>query len=460
MKVFMIARAAVQPLTVLAITILNRGAGYMRDVLMTAALGTSSASQVFVYAFRVFGIVRALTSEGAIPAVVVDRMIKAGKGRQWNHARSFAVSEWGEWWIFLLSFSLLIAFANPFLMQFLIPPPIYASLENDIIPFSALLGIGLALNTVGAFYPSIFQAQGRFIFHSLLYSIINIGFILLFVLLWALDINKSVTVSMLISVAFIGTGVVQIVVASVLLKMPLGHLVWPLKTLVGVRVASTRFLSTLRAMTPIAMFNATSPLAAVLATAVLVRGGLNITQFFVAERLVQLLPGTVGYAIGVVVLPMIARQYKNGSPSQGNDFAILIGSLSFFGILASTALLFFSEQAIEVLYQRFNFSSTDALRTADYLEAISISALPLLLEQALANRLFAFMNFRANRILFAGSAIACTSAWLSSEILADLAGIDAATEACAVFTFIVFCRVLLLLALNIGITRPRGDCAV
>lgn len=453
MKLLDKVRAALQPLTVLAITIFNRGAGYLRDMLMTAALGTTPASQVFVYAFRVFGIVRALTSEGAIPAVVVDRMVKAGHGRDWSAARSFTLAEWGTWWIFLFACTVAIAIANPFLMLSLIPADIYAFLQKDIWLFSILLGLGLALNSAGAIYPSIFQAQSRFFFHSALYSLINIGFIILFALVWVFDIADANTVSLLICLAFLGSGLVQIAVAALLVKQPLQHVLWPFGSLAEIPKAFMRFVYTLRQMGPIAMFNATSPLAAVLATAVLVRGKLNITQFFVAERLVQLLPGTLGYAIGVVVLPMIARQRKSDSKGAGNGFLILIGCLAFFGAIGSVGLYLFSAQAIAILYQRFNFSAADAAATAAYLQGISLSALPLLLEQALANRLFAFMHLRANHVLFVGSAIACVAAWLGSSLFARTVGIGVSAEACGVFVFIVSCRVALLLTLNIMVAR-------
>ena len=86
-------------MTVLLVTVFNRGTGYLRDILMTAALGASRASQIFVLAFRVFGVVRALTSESAIPTIVVDRYVNKYSRPRSIKDRSYVTKcmdmEWG-----------------------------------------------------------------------------------------------------------------------------------------------------------------------------------------------------------------------------------------------------------------------------------------------------------------------------------------------------------------------------
>ena len=78
--------------TVLIVTIFNRGTGYLRDLTMTAALGASPASQIFVFAFRIFGVVRALTSEAAIPASF-QRL-----GAEIADGPAFLKAEWDGLW--------------------------------------------------------------------------------------------------------------------------------------------------------------------------------------------------------------------------------------------------------------------------------------------------------------------------------------------------------------------------
>src|SRR5256886_5013814 len=93
-------------LIVLLVTIFNRGTGYLRDLLVTAALGASPTSQIFVFAFRVFGVVRALTADSSIPAIVVNRYIHQYSGSNAVDGRAFVNTEWGSWWLLCVIWAL------------------------------------------------------------------------------------------------------------------------------------------------------------------------------------------------------------------------------------------------------------------------------------------------------------------------------------------------------------------
>src|SRR4030081_1214815 len=102
-------------LIVLLVTIFNRGTGYLRDLLMTAALGASPASQIFVFVFRVFGVVRALAAESAIPTIVIDRYVRQYSKAKSVDGRAFLDSEWASWWILWVLWALILTLASPFL---------------------------------------------------------------------------------------------------------------------------------------------------------------------------------------------------------------------------------------------------------------------------------------------------------------------------------------------------------
>jgi putative peptidoglycan lipid II flippase len=442
--------------TVLIVTIFNRGTGYLRDLTMTAALGASPASQIFVFAFRIFGVVRALTSEAAIPAVVVDRYVRQRLGAEITDGPAFLKAEWGSWWLLWALWAVLLAVVNPFLMASMLPSNIYARLSfGFILFFSLLLGIGLSTTSVAAVYPSLFQAQNRFFAHSALASLQNIVFIGIFVIVLLLRIDDLQLLSLQVAVALVIAGSLQIMISCLMIGHPVAAVIWPFGFPRPRRFHLRLAFDTLTKMVPISMFNVTSPLAAILATLILVRDDLNITYFFVAERLVQLVPGTVGYAVGIVVLPLTARARHNKA-SDLFQTVILISILLASGGSIAVFLHQFSGSIINILYQHLNFTEGDALTTSVYVSSIAISVLPLIVEPMLTNRLFAQMRTSANVVLLTGSMLICIAAWLLRERLGALLGGSHGSEACAVFVFIIAARVVLLMILNIAVSGNLG----
>jgi putative peptidoglycan lipid II flippase len=446
-------------LIVLLVTIFNRGTGYLRDLLMTAALGASPASQIFVFAFRVFGVVRALAAESAIPTIVIDRYVRQYSGANAVDGRAFLDTEWGSWWLLWALWALILSLANPFLMAFLLPSDIYTALSGGfILLFSVIFGISLSTTSVSAVYPSLFQAQGRFFAHSALASLLNIVYISVFLIMLLLNIDNLELVSLQVAVAMAVAGLLQIVISCFAVGQPFAAVIWPFRFPHPTRFHLRLALDTLTKMAPVSIFNASSPLAAILATLVLVQYNLNITYFFVAERLVQLVPGTVGYALGIVLLPMTARARRN----KASDFLqtiLLISVLLVAGCIIAALLHQFSRTVINLLYQHFNFTAGDALTTSVFLSSIAVSVVPLLIEPVLTNRLFAHMHMWANILLITGSIAICLVVWLLREWLGTLLGGSPTSVACAVFIFIIATRVILLFILNVAIsyqidTRP------
>lgn len=439
--------------TVLIVTIVNRGTGYLRDVMMTAALGASPASQIFVFAFRVFGVVRALTSEAAIPTIVVNRYVRRRLGSDTGDGSAFLESEWGSWWLLAAVWAALLAIANPILVAAMVPPAIQAELSSGFVAcFGVVFGIGLSIMSVSAVFPSLFQAQGRFFAHSALASLQNIVFISVFVVVALLRIHDLQLLALQIALSFAIAGLMQIMISCYMTSYPFKSAIWPFHFPLWKRSHLRLAFDSLAKMAPISMFNVTSPIAAVLATLVLVRQDSNITYFFIAERLVQLVPGTVGYAVGIVILPLTARMHLNKS-SDLFQTIVLVSALLIVGSGLAVLLRQFSEPIIGLLYQRQQFSEGDTLATSAFLNAIAISVVPLIVEPMLTNRLFGHMRNLENMVLLTGSILICIVVWASSKQLGALIGDGPASEACAVFVFIVTARVVLLMILNIAITE-------
>jgi putative peptidoglycan lipid II flippase len=439
-------------LIVLLVTIFNRGTGYLRDVLMTAALGASPTSQIFVFVFRVFAVVRALAAETAIPTIVIDRYVRQYSAAKSDDGRAFLDTEWGAWWLLWALWSLILALANPFLMAFLLPSDIYTTLSGWFtFVFSVIFGIGLSTTSVSAVYPSLFQAQGRFFAHSALASLLNIVFISTFLIMLLLNIDNLELLSLQVAVALAVAGLLQIMISCVAIGHPFAAVIWPFQFPRPRRFHLRLAVDTLTQMAPVSLFNASFPLAAILATLVLVQYNLNVTYFFVAERVVQLVPGTVGYAIGIVILPMVASARRNKA-SDFPQMVTLISVLLVAGGIIAALLHQFSRPVIDLLYQHLNFTAGDALTTSVFLSSIAVSVLPMFIEPVLTNRLFAHTCMWANMLLLTGSIAICLLVWLLREWLGTLLGGGHTSVACAVYVFIIATRVILLIILNVAIS--------
>jgi putative peptidoglycan lipid II flippase len=440
-------------LIVLLVTIFIRGTGYLRDLLLTAALGASPASQIFVFAFRVFGLVRALTAESSIPAIVINRYIHRYSGGNLADGRAFVDTEWGSWWLLGVIWALILAIVNPFLMAFMLPSDVYEILSGGfILFFSVIFGIGLSITSVSAVYPSLFQAQGRFFAYSALGAVLNTVFISTFLIMVLLKIDNLELLSLQVAIALVITGLCQIAISRIALGQTFAGIVWPFGKSQPNRTHLRLALDSLTKMAPVSISNASSSLAAIVATLILVRYDQNITYFFVAERVVQLIPGTVGYAIGIVILPIAvrARQDKAGDLIQ---MVFLITVLLVAGCIIAAMLHHFAIPIVNLLYHRFNFTAGDAATASIFLTGIVVSVPAFLIEPVLMNRLFAQMRTLAHVILVIGSIVVCVLGWLHREWLGSLAGGSHAAEACAVFVFIVVSRVVLLIVLNAAVSR-------
>jgi putative peptidoglycan lipid II flippase len=438
---------------VLLVTIFNRGTGYLRDLFMTAALGASPASQIFVFAFRVFATVRALTAESAIPTVVIDRYVRHYSGAKTANSRVFLDNEWGSWWALCALCALILTVANPFLMEMLLPHDVYSILTTGcILTFSIVFGIGLSTTSFSAVYPSLFQAQGRFFAHSALAAVPNIVSILVFLVILLLKLNDLELLAILSAFALLIAGLCQIVISRIATGQTFANIVWPFGASQPRRAHLRLARDSLTKMAPISVFNASSALASILATIILVHYNQNITYFFVAERMVCLIPGTIGYAIGVVILPMTARaRYeKVGDLVQ---LIFLINVLLVAGCIIALVLYQFSTPIVNILYQRFKFTAGDAETASIFLEGIAVSVPPLLIEPILSSRLFGHMATWANGILVIGSMAVCGLAWVYREGLGSLAGGSHAAQACAVYVFIITSRVFLLMVLNVAVSH-------
>ena len=340
-------------LTVGGWTLLSRGAGFARDVMMAAYLGTGPVAEAFLVAFSLPNMFRRFFAEGAFNMAFVPMFAK--KLESGEDAKGFARDALnGLTWI-LVAFTLLGTLAMPWLVYamaagFVGDPRFDLAVEFGRISFSYILFISLV-----ALLSGVLTTHGRFSEASFVPVLMNLMFIAaMWVAAW-MGWDMGLTLAWTVPV----TGVAQLAFTwATAHKMGYAFTPgWP------------RWTSDLKRL-------------ALIAGPALLAGGVVQINLLVgrqvasftegavawltyADRLYQLPLGVVGIAIGTVLLPDRSRRLRAGdavggraSLNRGAEFALVMT------LPAAVALVVIAGPLCSVLYQRGAFTAEDSAATA------------------------------------------------------------------------------------------------
>ncbi len=340
-------------LTVGAWTLLSRIAGFVRDVLIAAYLGTGPVAEAFLVAFTLPNMFRRFFAEGAFNTAFVPLFSKKFEADE--DPRGFAEDAFSGLAFVVLLVSVVAMVAMPWLVLamaggFAGDERLPLAVEYGRICFPYILFISLT-----ALLSGLLNAGGRFIAAAGAPVLLNVIFIAAMVMADWSGWDMGLTMAWATPV----TGLAQLA------------LVWIAAARMGfpLRLRRPRLTPDLKRLLVIA-----GP--AVLAGGVVqinLLVGRQVGSFFdgaiawlsYADRLYQLPLGVVGIAIGIVLLPDLSRRLKAddvfGSRyalSRATEFAL------FLTVPAGVALCVISGPLIAVLYERGAFSSADTAPTA------------------------------------------------------------------------------------------------
>lgn len=353
-------------------TLLSRGAGFVRDIMMAAYLGAGPVAEAFLIAFSLPNIFRRFFAEGAFNMAFVPMFAK--KLESGEDAQGFARDAFNGLAGILVIFSIIGTFAMPWLV-WAMASGFVGDARFDLavlygrIGFSYILFISLV-----ALLSGILNAFGRFTEASFVPVLMNLMFIAAMWLAAQFGWDMGLTLAWTVPV----TGVAQF-----------GFTWW----------SARRIGYTLRPAWP-RITPELKRLAIIAAPAVLAGGvvqinllvGRQIASFTdgaiawlsYADRLYQLPLGVVGIAIGTVLLPDLSRRLRSGdaiggrdSFNRGAEFAL---SLT---LPAAVALIVIALPLVQVLFQRGAFGPTDTLNTALALAAYGIGLPAFVLQKVL-----------------------------------------------------------------------------
>ena len=339
--------------TVGAWTLLSRIAGFARDVMMAAYLGSGPVAEAFLVAFSLPNMFRRFFAEGAFNMAFVPMFAKKAEGAE--DAMGFARDAFSGLASLLLVFTLVGTLAMPWLVW-----AMAAGFAGDArfdlavlygrIGFSYILFISLV-----ALLSGVLNTFGRFTEASIVPVLMNLMFMAAMVMADRAGWDMGLTLAWTVPV----TGIAQFAFTWIMAARA-GWIILPRRP---------RLTPDLRRL-------------AIIAGPALLAGGVVQINLLVgrqvasftegavawlswADRLYQLPLGVVGIAIGTVLLPDLARRLRAGDGEGGAHAFNRATEISLaLTIPAAVALMVIPIPLVSVLFERGAFGPEDTAATA------------------------------------------------------------------------------------------------
>jgi putative peptidoglycan lipid II flippase len=354
--------------TVGGLTMVSRVLGFARDILIAATLGSGAVADAFFVAFRFPNLFRRLFGEGAFNSAFVPLFAKRLEGEGPAAARAFAEEALAGLLFVLLLLTALAEVTMPLLMYALAPGFSEVPEKFDLavlltrIAFPYLLCMSLV-----ALLSGVLNAMGRFTMAAAAPILLNVMLISALLLAAGLGLNNTPQSGIVLAWGVAAAGLVQLAAlwiaarrAGLYFRLRAPRLSAEMKRLVKLGV-------------PGLVSGGVTQLNLVVGTIIASLQAGAVSYLYYADRLYQLPLGIVGVAIGVVLLPDLARNLRAGNhlsvmdnQNRSVEFALML-TLPAAAVLAVAA-----EPIIRVLFERGAFKVSDTLPTAAALAAFAL----------------------------------------------------------------------------------------
>ena len=346
--------------TVGGLTMVSRVLGFARDILIAAVLGTGAVADAFFVAFRFPNLFRRLFGEGAFNSAFVPLFAKRLEGEGPQAARSFAEEALAGLLFVLLLLTALAEIAMPWLMYALAPGFSGTPEKFDLavlltrIAFPYLLCMSLVALLSGAL-----NALGRFSMAAAAPILLNVVLITAMLLAAGLGLNNTPQSGIVLAWGVAVAGVVQLAALWIAARRAGLHFRLKAPSL------SADMKHLVRLGVPGLVSGGVTQLNIVVGTIIASLQAGAVSYLYYADRLYQLPLGIVGVAIGVVLLPDLARNLRAGNhhsvmdnQNRSVEFALMLT------LPAAVVLAVAAEPIIRVLFERGAFKVSDTLPTA------------------------------------------------------------------------------------------------
>ena len=371
--------------TVGGLTMASRLLGLARDILIAAALGTGAVADAFFVAFRFPNLFRRLFGEGAFNAAFVPLFAKKLEGDGAQAARAFAAEAMAGLSAVVLLVTAVCMLAMPWLMLLLAPGFAGDPAKYDLavlltqITFPYLLCMCMT-----ALISGILNSMHQYWVAAAAPILLNIVLTVAVALAMVMGTAGQPTAGMILSVAVTLAGFAQLAWVWVALRRAGMGIHWQrpgysddMKRLVGLGV-------------PGLISGGITQINIMIGTIIASLEAGAVSYLYYADRLYQLPLGIVGVAVGVVLLPDIARRLRAGdeasvmdSQNRSLEFALMLT------LPAAVALAVSATPIVGVLFERGAFRASDTAATAMALAAFALGLPAFVLQKVFQPTFFA-----------------------------------------------------------------------
>jgi putative peptidoglycan lipid II flippase len=348
-------------------TMASRILGFVREALVAAVLGVGQVADAFYAAFLFPNLFRRIFAEGAFNTAFVPLFAKELEGGGLEAARKFGEDVLAVLITILIALSALAIIFMPFLVGTVIAPGFSDTPEKfDLtvlmtrIMFPYLLCMSLV-----AMLSGVLNSMRRFFFAALVPTLLNV--ILVGILIAAMVTGSEARATgLILAWGVFASGILQLVLLIIgVRRQGLALRLKPPKMTPGVR----RLLILMGpAVLTGGIMQINLMVGRIIASAQ--DGAISLLNF--ADRINQLPLGVIGTAVGVVLLPELARSLRAGDTrdalhlqNRSLEFALALT------LPAAVGLMVLPGPIVNVLYERGEFTSLDTTMTAAALAAFA-----------------------------------------------------------------------------------------
>ena len=345
-------------------TFVSRVFGYIRDVFIASYLGTTDAMDVFAVAWRLPNFFRTLFAEGALSTAFVPILSAKFQTLGDKKAYEFASQVLTILLLVLLIFVGLFEVFMPQLMHVLAPGFVHEPYKFLLVIRASYITMPyLLLVSICSLYCGILNVKGRFFIGSLIPVILSITMIC--ALVFFDKITNSHVTSLALGVLI--AGFIQLI--SVFFSGK--NAGFKLKLVVP-RI-SPDILLLFKKMLPAIIGSSVVQLNLWVDTVIATTLDGAASKIYYAERLNQFPLAIIGTAIGTVLLPSLSKETEKQNYEYVNttfEKSIIIGLV--FSIPAAIGLISLGGLMISVLFERGEFSSSDAQDVCYALQMLAV----------------------------------------------------------------------------------------
>jgi putative peptidoglycan lipid II flippase len=350
------------------LTLVSRGLGFVRDMLTASVVGTGPVAQAFVIAFRFPNLFRTLFAEGAFNSAFVPMFARRLESGGEKAAKGFAEDIYAVMFAWLLAFTAAAQIAMPLLMYVIAPGFADEPVKFDLsVALTRIAFPYLLFMSLNALQGGILNSLRRFSAAASAPILLNLVMIVTLLFVQAKGWGSTAITGYALAWGICVAGVVQWLLlmvacrrANMTLRLRLPKLTPDVKRLVKLGI-------------PGIVAGGITQVNILIATMIATGIDRAVSYLYYADRVYQLPLGVVGVAIGVVLLPEMARKLRSND-AQGavaNQNRALEFAL-FLTLPATIALIALPLAIVNTCFEHGAFTRSDSLATASALAAFSI----------------------------------------------------------------------------------------